>query len=87
MRRAAKVDERQELIVAVLRAAGRTVRCTHQYGSGFPDLLVRTTSGQLRQLEVKSPGEKLTAQEEAYFSAFPETRIVYTAAQALAATE
>lgn len=67
MRRAAKVDDAQEVIVRALRAVGATVQSLAQIGAGCPDLLV----GYRRQsflLEVKSPEQvpskrRLTAHE------------------------
>lgn len=40
MRRAAKVDANQMIIVAALRAVGATVQPLHAVGKGCPDLLV-----------------------------------------------
>lgn len=40
MRRAAKIDANQPLIVEALRKAGATVQPLHTVGSGVPDLLV-----------------------------------------------
>lgn len=40
MRRAAKVDGNQAVIVAALRKAGATVQPLHTVGAGCPDLLV-----------------------------------------------
>lgn len=40
MRRAAKIDENQPIIVEALRAAGGSVVHLHQLGQGIPDILV-----------------------------------------------
>jgi hypothetical protein len=65
MRLRARVDQNQREIVLALRKAGCAVYCTHQVGHGFPDLLVRTPRPELKQLEVKEPGERLTLLSEA----------------------
>jgi len=85
MRLRARTDANQRDIVAALRAVGCTVRCTHQAGSGFPDLLVRTRKGRLVQLEVKRPCEKLTEDEAEYARLFPETVMVDSIDAALVA--
>lgn len=40
MRRAAKVDANQSIVVEALRKAGATVQLLHRVGEGCPDLLV-----------------------------------------------
>ena len=40
MRRAAKVDDNQALIVSALRKAGCSVQLLHKVGEGCPDLLI-----------------------------------------------
>lgn len=91
MRRAAKVDDNQEAIVAALRAAGATAQSLAQVGKGVPDLLV----GYRRQsflLEVKDPAQPpskraLTADQQVWhrsWNGFP-VAIVQTPDDALAA--
>ena len=82
---AAKVDANQGAIVRALRSAGHQVYLTHRLGGGFPDILVRTKSKRLVQMEIKMPGEPLTPAEEDYVRDFPETWIVESVAEALAA--
>jgi hypothetical protein len=83
MRLRGRVDGNQVEIVRALRAVGCSVRCTHQLGQGFPDLLVRTRRRILKQIEVKMPGEKLTPDEMEYARLFPETVIVRSVDEAL----
>lgn len=77
MRRAAKVDANQSVIVKTLRAAGMRVLVLSAVGHGCPDLLVyRPATKVLRLLEVKDgsrpPSErKLTPMEEAFAQLFP----------------
>ena len=52
MRRAAKVDANQGVIVDALRKAGAFVEPMHAVGSGFPDLCVGYR-GETHLLEVK----------------------------------
>ncbi len=75
MRRAAKVDLNQQEIVRVLRAAGFTVRHTHTIGQGFPDLVVGRLETNLL-VEVKRPGEKLTADEREFFDTWRGSVII-----------
>jgi len=70
MRRAARVDENQGLIVKALRACGATVRIITQ-GDGIPDLLVGYR-GHTILMEVKdgdkTPSQrKLTEAEQNFF--------------------
>ena len=70
MRRAARVDENQGLIVKALRACGATVRVISQ-GDGIPDLLVGYR-GHTILMEVKdgnkTPSQrKLTEAEQMFF--------------------
>jgi hypothetical protein len=67
MRRRAKVDANQSLIVDALRERGWFVHSTAQLGRGFPDLLIGR-KGVLRLVEVKDGAKvpsarKLTAKE------------------------
>ena len=70
MRRAARVDENQGLIVKALRACGATVRVISQ-GDGIPDLLVGYR-GHTILMEVKDGNKppsarQLTPAEEIFF--------------------
>lgn len=70
MRRAARVDENQGLIVKALRACGATVRIITQ-GDGIPDLLVGYR-GHTILLEVKDGNKppsarQLTTAEQIFF--------------------
>ena len=71
MRRAARVDENQGLIVKALRACGATVRIITQ-GDGIPDLLVGYR-GHTILMEVKDGNKppsarQLTAAEQLFFN-------------------
>ena len=67
MRRAAKVDENQQKIVEILRAAGATVQSLAAIGHGCPDLLVGY-QGQTILVEVKdgkkSPSERRLTEDQ-----------------------
>ena len=70
MRRAARVDENQVLIVKALRACGATVRIITQ-GDGIPDLLVGYR-GHTILMEVKDGNKppsarQLTTAEQIFF--------------------
>ena len=70
MRRAARVDENQGLIVKALRACGATVRIISQ-GDGIPDLLVGYR-GHTILMEVKDGNKppsarQLTMAEQIFF--------------------
>jgi hypothetical protein len=64
-----KTDANQAEIVRALRAIGATVAITSSVGSGFPDLVVGY-HGVTTCLEVKAPGGRMTADEEAWFKAW-----------------
>jgi hypothetical protein len=84
MRRAAKRDTIEDAIIDALHAAGRKVQVLSQ-GGGVPDLLVRQPDGTWLVIEVKSPGGRLTPQQQkwcAYYGAVP---IVQTPEDAIAA--
>lgn len=71
MRRAARVDENQGLIVKALRACGATVRVITQ-GDGIPDLLVGYR-GHTILMEVKDGNKppsarQLTTAEQIFFA-------------------
>lgn len=59
MRRAAKIDSNQPLIVAALEAAGATVTSLAAVGDGCPDLLVGYRKVNYL-LEIKDPSQPLS---------------------------
>ena len=70
MRRRAKIDANQPLIVKALRDAGATVQSLSQVGSGVPDLAVGWR-GKNFFFEIKDPSRKpserkLTDDEKAW---------------------
>jgi len=71
MRRAGRIDANQNLIVAGLRDCGYSVAITSQLGSGFPDIIVGSSSGRNYLFEIKDPSQppskrKLTKDEEEF---------------------
>ena len=85
MRRAARIDTVQPLIVETLRKAGATVQHLHMVGHGCPDLGVGY-QGKSYFLEVKAPGGKLTKDERAWHEAWQgQVAIVHTPEEALEA--
>lgn len=75
MTRIRKVDLNQAEIVRGLRALGYTVRHTHTIGQGFPDLVIGKHGHNLL-VEVKQPGEKLTADEIEFFNTWQGSVII-----------
>ena len=76
-----KRDANEEAIVAALeRVGGSVYRLT---GVGLADLLVRTHTGQLLLMEVKSRGGHLTADQERFLVYYPETQIARSVDDAL----
>ena len=63
MPRARRVDANQAAIVEALRDAGAMVHCTHEVGSGFPDLAV-AFGGEVYLLEVKTQRGRLNKREQ-----------------------
>ena len=69
MRRAAKVDIGQPETVAYLRGLGWHVAHTHRLGQGFPDFLCSRRMNGIPWaclVELKSPGGKLTKDEQRF---------------------
>lgn len=67
MRRAARVDANQKVIVAAFRKLGYSVLHMHTLGQGAPDILVGKR-GTCWPVEIKaSRRDKLTADEEAFW--------------------
>jgi len=86
MRRIAKTDSNQQIIVQALRDAGCTVQPLHQMGGGIPDLLVATPSGETLLVEVKSAKGSLTPEQEQWISRWRgRVAVVRTVEEALAA--
>jgi Holliday junction resolvase len=74
MRRAAKIDANQPLIVRALRDAGASVLSLANMGKGCPDLLVGV-QGKNFLMEVKDPSQphsqrKMTADELAFHASW-----------------
>jgi Holliday junction resolvase len=67
MRFRGRTDSNQEAIVAALRRIGCTVAVTSSAGSGFPDLVVGRL-GRNVLMECKSPGGKLTLDQQDFHS-------------------
>lgn len=85
MRRAARVDANQELIVEALRVFGATVQHLHTVGQGCPDLLVGRR-GVTYLLEVKMPKEELTEDQGKWIAEWrgSKVHIVRTPEEAIA---
>lgn len=85
MRRAAKVDGPQAVIVERLRSCGVWVQHLHAVGKGCPDLLC-WARGRFFLLEVKEQGERPTQDQAEYMAACPgEIHIARTEDEALRA--
>lgn len=101
MRRIARTDQNQRMIVEALRAAGASVALTHRIGEGFPDLCVsyhdrQTGKAETILVEVKNPGvplsdQRLTFEEASFHSHWIGrllvVRTVTEALKAIGATE
>jgi hypothetical protein len=72
-----KVDLNQREVVRGLRALGYTVRHCHTVGHGFPDLVIGKFERNLL-VEVKRPGERLTADEREFFDEWKGSVIIGT---------
>lgn len=88
MRRAARTDANQAVIVGALRACGAQVQSLAAIGEGVPDLLV-AHRGKLMLFEVKNPKQKpsdrrLTAAQRIWHESWPVT-VVETCEGAIAA--
>lgn len=85
MRRAARIDKGQPLIVAALRKIGARVLHLHAVGGGCPDLLV-AHRGRNVLLEVKEPGEGPNKEQVEFIAQWGgELHIVRSPAEAVAA--
>lgn len=91
MRRAAKIDNNQPLIVDALRAVGARVQSLAAVGDGVPDLLVQFRD-MFYLLEVKDPAQppskrKLTEEQEFFHKRWASSRlgVVETPEEALQA--
>ena len=74
---ASRTDANQMEIVERLRAIGATVHPTHMVKNGFPDLVVGYC-GRNVLLEVKMPGDKLNAREQAWHDKWKGRAVVVT---------
>jgi hypothetical protein len=85
VRRIARVDGPQTMIVHALRKVGAAVLHLHQVGNGCPDLLVWHRNRYVL-LEVKSHGEGPNKEQEEFSSRWPgEMHIVHNVPEALEA--
>lgn len=85
MRRAAKVDSTQAVIVEALRKVGVWVLHLHQVGAGCPDLLC-WNRGRYVLLECKAKGGDLTKDQVEFIAECPgEIHVVYSPQDALRA--
>jgi hypothetical protein len=85
MRRAAKVDGNQALIVSAMRRIGAQVLHLHQIGKGCPDLLA-CYRGRNVLLEVKLPGETINKDQAEFIAMWGgELHVVRTPEEAVAA--
>lgn len=76
-----RVDGTHAQIMAALRKAGIAVRSLAQVGDGVPDLLVGVRD-QTFLLELKVPGAKLRASQEAFIATWPGRVLVADSAEA-----
>jgi hypothetical protein len=85
IRRAKRVDLNHAEIRDNLRAHGYTVFDTHDMGGGFPDLVVQSKTHISILVEIKRPGEELTAKEVVFFKewGFSPLEIFYSIEDAL----
>jgi hypothetical protein len=87
MRPRGRRDKNQGEVVAALRAAGASVIDLAGVGRGCPDLAIGY-NGVTLFLEVKSPGGRLTPDQEAWFSQWRGRAVVIrSAGEALALIE
>ena len=76
MRRAAKADANQPVIVAALRRCGFVVAHCHTVGGGFPDLVI-ARNGRTGLVEIKDGNKppsarKLTSDEADFHNKWPD---------------
>ena len=84
MRRAAKVDMNHAAIVKALRKIGCLVWDTSRMGGGFPDAIA-CLGYRVKMLEFKTPGGKLTPQQEKFHGQWRKHAcVVETPEQAIA---
>ena len=87
MRRAAKVDANQGIIVSAFRAMGCPVLDLHRVGEDVPDLLVRI-AGQNHFIEVKDgslpPSARRLSEGQRAFANIWATVVIESADQAIA---
>ena len=98
MRMKARTDAGHRAIVQALRQVGCKVSDTSRVGQGFPDLVVRAPMfydgvageynwrfARVLLMEIKEPKGKLTPDQEQFIAEWPETVIVRSVEEALAA--
>ncbi len=100
MRQRARTDAGHKAIVQALRKVGCQVSDTSRIGGGFPDLVVRFIQRRdeneggvvyhhswprVLLMEIKEPKGKLTPDQEEFIAEWPETVIVRSVEDALAA--
>ena len=99
MRMKARTDKGHKAIVQALRKVGCKVSDTSRVGCGFPDLVVRVPCQMCRPhpklercpgsrvllIEIKEIKGKLTPDQEQFIAEWPETVIVRSIEEALAA--
>ena len=71
----AKTDEKHAEIRDGLRELGWRVWDCSQFGSGFPDLLVKANNDEFVLLEIKSDKQHLTELEQMFFDIFIGARV------------
>jgi hypothetical protein len=87
----ARTDKGHKAIVQALRQVGCKVSDTSRVGQGFPDLVVRhfccdgCKEWRVKLMEIKEPKGKLTPDQEQFIQDWPETVIVRSVQEALAA--
>jgi hypothetical protein len=90
VRKAARVDANQALIIGALRACGASVQPLHQLGSGAPDLLVghrgRNLLMECKDGRKPPSAQKLTPDQETWHAQWHgQVIVVNSASQAIAA--
>lgn len=92
MRRIAKVDSNQPLIVKTFRQLGWIVEHTHQLGSGFPDIIVSkqlpsghkfTAVVEIKDGEKPISSQKLTIDEAKWHSTWQGELVIINSVDAV----
>lgn len=82
MRRAAKRDANEAVIVEALRKFGCKVRVVRE-GMGLADLLVKTPDGLVHLVEVKAPHGSLTPEQVEFFAWWGDVAVVTSVEEAV----